>query len=489
MIKYYSKLGVAFGLFLLLTACEIIVPKKIEVKEEEVLAKYEGVELKDIMNDVQKKFQKAKDGEMYFYSPNNYRTARTGIQAARAYFRNPEKKTYVLTSLYRADKALDDSFEVKKIVVRELDDHIKVRDFLVELEVQKTHNREYRSLLTSLLSIVERIEKDKEALFKDPSRKADIEERKTSVMNDLLDFRLRVVKFKFLNRGELLIAESDYYDAKNNVPQTFARTVAARDKAVKYITENVENLDGVSAVAQQFEYEAERLLHIARAVDTVMKLEKNTHEQYILSWEENLAKIAKALKEPQLQYYSFAVQTSKFAGAIKRIIEEKQTLALQVAELKSGGEATEPAGTDATNEGATPAENVAQKDSAQENKNQEQKGLEVVPLDGDPEQIKKSLRILTDQVYQLTVEKTAWENERAALKSQIKKLQSAQKKKTQPKAEPKPKSTEGKKADGKTLVENKPEARTESTSKAENKAEPETETAPEANKTESAKSD
>ena len=178
MIKKCAYLLSIIAIIVFLSACEIIIPKQFGAKEEVVLEKYKNVPLKDVMRNVQQKFDKAKSEEMYFYSPNNYRTARTGVQGARAYFRDPEKKTYVLSSLYRAEQALDDGFEVKVIVEREMKDLIRLRDTLDVLEAKKSHTREYRSLMTSLVAIVETIESKKEALFQDPSSKADIEARK-----------------------------------------------------------------------------------------------------------------------------------------------------------------------------------------------------------------------------------------------------------------------------------------------------------------------
>ena len=426
----------------LLVACEIIVPKEYEVKEEEVLAQYKDVPITDVMNEVQKKFRKAKDEEAYFYSPNNYRIARTGLQTARAYFKNPEKRTYVLKSLYRADKALDDAFEVKAIVVRELSEHVKVRDFLDTLDAKKSHSREYRSLLASLLAIIERIEKDKESIFTDPERKKDMDERKNNMMAEMLDFRLRIVKFRFLNHAELLISEANNYDAKTVAPVTYQQTINARNSAVKYVTENVENLQGISDVAKKFQYEAERLLHITRAVNTVLKLEKDTQEQYVLRYEENLQKIAEALREPKDQYQSFSAQATRYSGVIKRILREKQELALKVTSLNNGAGVANTAEQAAPVTQATPAKEDSEKPKS--------KGLEIVPVSGDPAQLKNSLRILTDQVYQLTVEKTAWENERANLNAQIKKLKTAQKAGTKPKEKPKPK------AETKKEVEKKP---------------------------------
>ena len=480
LIKYYTKTSAIFILAMILAACEIIVPKEIKIKEEEVLAKYKDVPLKDVMNDVQKKFQVAKDEEMYFYSPNNYRTARTGLQVARGFYRDPEKRTYVLTNLYRADKALDDTVEVKKIVVRELSEHIKVRDVLDTLQAKKSHTREYRSLITSLVSIIEQIEKDKEEIFQDPERKKDMEEKKKDMMASLVDFRLRVVKFTYLNYGSQLIAEADSYDARSIAPVTYAQTIAARDSAVKYVTENVENLEGIADAARKFQFEAERLLQIARAVDTVLKLEKDSHEQYILKQEEYLQKIGNALKEPKLRYDSFPAQAAKYAVDIRKLMKENQDFALQIAELKTkvGDDSIAIAGAQAESEAANTGGADTNKDTVQ--------GVEVVPLDGDPGQIKKSLRILTDQVYQLTVEKNSWESERAALQAQIKKLQASQKVEAKPAEKPAPKAklkqpkAEAKKETKPSKTESKPESKnedkTQSESKTENKAETKVET-------------
>lgn len=428
MAKNYSRLLAIVAILSLLTACEIIVPKQFEADEEAVLELYKDVPLKDVVSKVQKKFQKAKEDEIYFYSPNNYRTARTGLQTARAYFRNPEKRTHVLKSLHRSDQALDEAFKVKVIVARELKDHIELRDVLDSLQAKKSHTREYRSLMTSLMSIIELIENKQEDLFKEPSGRADFDKRKNTMMADMLDFRLRVVKFAYLNHGELLISESLNYDAQNIVPDTYAATIAERDAAVEYISKNVENLEGVSEKASKFQFAAQRLLHITRAVNTVLKLEKNTHEHYVLRQEERLTKIAQALKWAESKNYTFAAQATQMASKIKNIIKDKEKNALMVAELKAGGTVSEMPGQEST----------TNKTEGDPKPKKEIKGVEIVSnaSGGDLEQLKKSVRLLTDQVYQLTIEKNSWEGERASLKAKIKKLQAKQKPKNKPKAAP-----------------------------------------------------
>jgi len=460
LIKNCTKLCTVVSVALFLVACEIIIPKQIEVKEADVLAIYKDMPLAEVMNNVQKKFQKAKDSEIYFYSPNNYRTARTGLQTARAYFRDPEKKTAVLMGLYKADKALDDAEEVRVIVDRELAEHIKVLNFLVELDAKRSHGQEYRSMMSSVMSIIERIEKDKEAIFQDPERKKDMEERKKDMLDNLLAFRLDIVKYKYLNHATVLISEADNIDAKTIAPITYARTIAARDSAVKYVSENVENLEGIEDIAKKFQYEAERLLQISRAVDTLLRLEKDTQELYILKQEEYLQKIGDVLKDPKMQYDSFPAQVSRYVGLIQRIIGEKQDYAMQVAELKSA--------TESGNVSVAPVSDEQPAATANDSGNAP-KGLEIVPVGGDPEQMRKSLRILTDQVFQLTVEKNAWEGERAKLKSQIKKLQAGQKVESAPAEKPK---TDTKPEEKKTETKAKTKAKTEDKSKTVDKSKP-----------------
>ena len=465
LVNYYAKISILIAMMFALAACEVIVPKQIEVDEAEVLELYKDVPLKDVMNNVQKKFARAKNEEIYFYSPNNYKTARTGIQVARANFRNPDKRTYVLKSLHRSDKALDDAFEVKVIVEKELAEHIKMRNFLLNVDAKKSHTREYRSLITSLMSIIERIENEKEKVINNPEKKKDLDERKKDMLDDLVVFRLKVVKFRYLNFPEQLVSESDTYDARSLAPDTYARTISARDAAVKYISENVENLEGIEDVSGKFQYEAERLLHITRAVDTLLKLDKDKYENYVLSHEENYQLIRDALKEPELKYLSFSAQARRYASSIKRIVKEKQDNALKIAELKSGGgDSNANSQASAQPEVNSSAEGQGQQD--------EKKGVEIVPIaaDGDPNQMRRSLTILTDQVYQLTVEKTAWENERAKLKAEIKKLKETKQAKPKVKAKPEkkqePETAKNKEEPKKEQVKPEPKAESKMEEKA-----------------------
>jgi hypothetical protein len=401
-----------------LSGCEVILPKQHEVKEEVLLKKYQGIPLNKLLTDLQNKFKKAKDESLYFYSPENYRTARTSIQAARAHFRDKEKKTYVLKKIYLAEQALKDAYEVKAIVRRELPEFIELHNSLFLLEAKKTHTREYRAMTTTMDRLIRRIEAEKEALFKDKDKKARFEEDKQDIIAQLKDFRMRVVKYKYLNHGEQLIAEAESKDARNIAPVTYGAVIKQRKEAVAYIENNVNNLEGIQQVSDQFEFAATRLMHITREVFNVVNLEPNTQEEYVLRQEKRLKRIADAFKAGDLRDQSFREQAAQLAENAKHIVKQKEDLALQVAELRSSGSSGQSA---AEQQDDSPSvEAIAQQQAAAA-----QRGNDVVvPVtSGDPEQMKKSVRQLTDQIYKLIIENDQLKGKNMQLQNQVEKLQ------------------------------------------------------------------
>lgn len=436
-MKVINKYTYLFSVLLMLavvSACDVIIPKTIEVKEEAVLEKYQGIPIKEIMTAVQKKFERANKEEIYFYSPNNFRTARTGLQAARAYYRNPEKKTYVLTNLYRTDKALDDAFEVKVIVQRELQEAVDLRDALDGLKAKKTHTREYRSLKTSLFVIIERIEKNKEAMFKTPEDRANFEEMKKSILADLDDFRLRVVKHRYLNRGELLVAEAESFDAKNVAPKTYAETLGFRDAALDYINKNVTNLKGVYQVAKEFDFSAQRLLMITREIYRLSTFdEHNTAEDYVLRLEGMMGKIGAALEADDLRNQTLAAQATQLSSAAARIVREQEPKQAMpdakpaVAESTAQGTSGETVSQDAAGgdaDQAVQAQPAAKKPAEAGSTFPTISGVPSSTANtNDTSELRKSIALLTDQIYQLTVEKNEWQSERDRLLGKVKKLQ------------------------------------------------------------------
>ncbi|KPJ97156.1 MAG: hypothetical protein AMJ55_00040 [Gammaproteobacteria bacterium SG8_15] len=417
--KYTALVWVVFMLFTL-TACEVLmIPQQEKVEDEAVLEKYKDVPMREVLNKVQADFAKAKNDSLYFYSPNNYRTARIGIQTARAYFNDPERKTQVLRNIYKTEMAIKDAYQVKEIVDRELSEVIALRISLDNLEAKKFHGREYQGLATTTASLVEQIEIKKESLFQDPNSKTRFEEQKKELIAALKDFRVRVVKEKYLKEAENLIAEAGRYDAQKLAPVTHGAALKSRDEAIAYIENNIENLAGIQQQSEQFGFAAHRLMHIAREIANILALKEDTYEQYVLREEERLTKISEALKTGDIRNQNFSTQASQLAANARQMVRQKEANAMKIAEMNSSDASVNTAASaSSSSDGPQP---VAQ---------QAQPVVAVAPdplvagvAGGDLETLKNSVRILTDQLYKLTLENSELKSQRDVLTSKLKKLE------------------------------------------------------------------
>jgi len=183
--KYSALAWVALVLFMLAGCESLMIPQQKSVEDEVVLEKYKDVPMRELLNKLQSDFAKAKDDSLYFYSPNNYNIARVGLQTARAYFKDPERKTQVLKSIYKADTAIQDGYVVKGIVDREMNDVISLRISLDDLEARKLQPREYQGLAITTGKMVEEIEIKKETIFQDPASKARFEKQKQELLAEM----------------------------------------------------------------------------------------------------------------------------------------------------------------------------------------------------------------------------------------------------------------------------------------------------------------
>lgn len=418
--KYTALIWIVLTLFMLAGCETLLIPQQKSVEDEVVLEKYKDVSMRELLNKVQADFAKAKEDSLYFYSPNNYNTARLGIQTARAYFKDPERKLQVLKSIYKADTAIKDAYAVKDIVDREMGEVISLRISLDNLEAKKFQGREYQGLATTTAKLVEEIEIKKEAIFKDPDSKARFQTQLQELVAAMKDFRVRVVKQKYLSGGENLIAEANRYDAEKLAPLTYAAAVKSRDDAVAYIEKNVDNLTGIQQQSEQFEFAAYRLLHIAREISNILALKEDTYEQYVLREEERLSKISNALKTGDIRNRNFSTQASQLAASARQMVRQKESSALQIAEMSaSSPEAStgfaEPAGSSAN--GPQPMAQQSQPVVVAEDP------LVAGVAGGDLETLKNSVRVLTDQLYRLTLENSELKGQRDMLKSKLGKLE------------------------------------------------------------------
>jgi hypothetical protein len=428
-----KKCTALFWLILILpalTGCEaLLAPLKKDATEEAALEKYKDVPVREALNKTQNEFAKAKEQALHFYSPTNYRTAQSGLKIARAYFRDPDKKIQVLKSIYKADAALKEGFEVKEIVDREMSEVVALRVSLAQLNARSTHSREYRGLAVSTTSLIEQIEKNKEKLFADPSSKARFEEDKKELIASLQDFRLRVVKDKYLRKGEDLVAGAESYGAKKVAPVTYAATMKSMNEAVTYIENNVDNQEGIQTASDSFEFSAQRLMNIVREINLIISLKETMYEEYVLRQETRLVVIADALNAGDLRNKNFSTQTSKLATAAKTVVKQKQEYALAIAEGASSNALAVPP--QATSE-------IPNKSSQQVKQEDGPDPLVAGVAGGDLETLKGSVRLLTDQIYQLTLENSELKGQRDLLKTKVDQLEAKMNKKTSSKEKANP---------------------------------------------------
>lgn len=432
---------IMLAIVLILPACEVIQLQPKDVEAEVVLAKYKDIPLNKALTDVQDLFQKAKAESLYFFSPGNYRIAKNGINTARGYAKNPDRLTLVLKSIHKAETAIQDGLVVKEIVEREMAELIKVRTALEALDAKRIAQREYRSLVTAMTNLITKVEKHKNALFENAESKADFDSDNKALLEEYKKFQLRVVKQKYLNRGENLMAEAENFDAKNNAPQTYSEATKAREEAISFVENNLDNEIGVKQASDKFEFAAQRLLHITRAVEELKTLEKDKHEDYVLRNENRFDKIAKAIKSTDLRDKSFDAQSTALASVIRTVVRQKERNALKIAELRSEEEKESGEENDSIPE--------IQKQPSADTDDGPQR---VIPgPDGDIA-LKRQIGELTMQVESMRLERNEMEKSVLNLQAKVKELQAklAQSKpaaKTKKKTAPKKASTTPAKSD------------------------------------------
>jgi len=388
-----------------------------QVPDEVVTAKYRDIPVDKAYADAQREFNKARETALHFFSPNNYRTARSAMRRARANMRDPEKKTDVLRSLYKMENALNDGFEVKAIVEREMPELIEMRIIIDNLNAKRAFPTEYRSRNTSMVMLIERIEQNKESLFQDSDKKADFVKDKNNMLADLREFQLRVVKSQYLRRGEGVFAEAEKYDAKNNAPKTYSETIKAADDAIAYIEKNLQDVDGIKSIAEQFEFAAFRLLHVTRGVNAILQIEQNKHEEFVLRDEQKFEKISKALKLGDIRNKSQSAQATIIAVSANKLIRQKEALALQIAEIRNAQTvvASDLTG-EAPDEGLDSDETVlavSEKSSLQEASSPEPS------LPQNETKLKQQVDRLTSKNKALTEQKTVLEQKLSALQAKL----------------------------------------------------------------------
>jgi len=418
----YTFRWVIAGLALLIGGCEVIVPKQFDVSEQSALQKFGEMPLQKVILDSQHKLEKAKSDQIYFYSPNNFQTAVTSLQVVRAYAREQDKRTTVLINAYRLHLALDEGYAVKKIVQRELDDAIQLRNALDDLQAIKTHRTEYLNQINSLLRLVEQIEKNKEKMFDTPKARANFQEWKKEVMQNLQAFRSKIVRFNYLSQGDTLMADAEEYGAKSIAPITYNETIRQRDSAVDYINNNITNYQGITKVGKQYYNTAKRLMLITQEVNSMSLQSTDSREQYVLHIEQLFSRLANTLKLGDISNESFSIQIDKLSQAAVNIINDN--------EQSTASENTTPV--DSTDKSNNAVKKSSEKKMSHVKELKSEPGSQFPTIKGIPNysmdkinaiEMKKSIQLLTDQIFQLSAEKNEWTSERLNLLEKIKNLQ------------------------------------------------------------------
>jgi len=419
--KYTFQWAIAGLVLFIIAGCEVIIPNQFDVDEQVALQKFGGVPLQKLIQDAQQKLDRAKKDQIYFLSPNNYQTATKSLHIMRAYAQKPEKQASVFVNAYRLNLALDEGYAVKKIVLRELGDAIQLRDALDELNAGKTHHDEYLRQINNLIRLIEHIEIDKEKMFNTPSARASFMDWKKDIIQHLQDFRSRVVRFNYLGQGDTLVADAEENGAKSIAPMTYAKTIQQRDSAVNYINNNLTDLKGVFKVGKQYYNAAKRLMLITQEINSMTLQGGDSREQYVLRVEQLFASLAHALKIGDISNESFAIQTDKLSQAAVDIISNNE----QATDSSRSG-TTKPVGKVIVTEKEPDKNKTSIAAKRIKDPGSQFPAIKGIPStlmnSNDVDEMKKNIRLLTDQIYQLAVEKNEWTSERMFLLDKIAKL-------------------------------------------------------------------
>lgn len=275
-----------------------------------------------------KRFEQAKADNLGYYAPDDYEEALGNYRQAKEEFDDiladrteaTQHKTDEISDLVlESTRALDSANQTKENVETIMVESFDIKAQLQKLHASKLQPKTYDDLMSDIDDIVEDI------------ADGDLEDARADnakLLPKLRAFEVRIVKMVELESAVNSLKQLQKAGSHRTTAISYQKSVSAIRAAESIIALNARDKSTIRKAVKSAEFEVNHTKHIFAAVKTLSAMSRSQYEGYLLTTENQLLGVSKALADADYRNKSIAEQAAKItdiANATQLKIKQQRT--------------------------------------------------------------------------------------------------------------------------------------------------------------------
>lgn len=280
----------------------------------------------------------AQKEDLYFYSPSYMEQAEDAMSDAESALKDNKPSHEVIAHALTAQKYFKRGLEIKQTAQTQLQLGFDALAMLRDIKTDTLLRSDYDDLIDDMKDLIILLEQGKNT--------EALNEQK-GFLADVTDVEIKTLKKTHLDPVENAVDKAEDADAEDFAP----KSLELAEKAITALEQLIEKSPKQREQIQQDSLASIRLaqhaMHVAKAVQPLLKLNVETAEAHVLSIESLMQRINKALQQDDVTHLSLDSQSIAIAQKAETIYrqaqaigekeqweQEKQQLLKQIAELQ-----------------------------------------------------------------------------------------------------------------------------------------------------------
>ena len=326
---HHKSVWLGVCLLFLLVACSTAP----EISDKEINSKYANLTPSEALKITTEHFDKATSEQYEYFSPSNWQHASNALLEAQKLAGKNADDPQILKNIYLVDRRLESAKYIKSSVQKQYSDLFAARRILNDNHVHKSYPKENEKTEIELTRLIRDFEDLTLGNNKENVSQRSIEINAHTLMNNMQALNIRVVKFNYLQQGKQDLATLEGLDAKNIIPRTYNEAVDALAKANQYIEQNVHDKSGITQVSEAFDFAVDHASHVIKAVIELSQKDIKQLEDVVLTNEQNLYVIGRALGSNDVRNLPLAEQSQAIVVKANNMLDHHTEKSAMIVDL------------------------------------------------------------------------------------------------------------------------------------------------------------
>jgi len=263
--------------------------------------------------------------ELHFFAPLHLEQASDALEDGQEQIKNKETLKEGVKNCFKVSKLVENGIAIKAKVKSSLSDSLAELAMLKKVDAEKKFTDDIQDYADDVVDLVKEIEAGKmnEAM-----------QGQAELLKDMLELEIEIVTAKNLNPVEAMIEKAEDVDADDLAEKTFEKAENELESAKKFIRANYRDNNQVEKTSALAMRAAKHAFHVAKEVETLKELKPEAAEEKVLYIESLLERVNKKFNKEVVIGYSLYEQSTIIGERLNALIDGKESLTREVAQLK-----------------------------------------------------------------------------------------------------------------------------------------------------------